>query len=405
MRAANKDMMRAINRCNILRTIRLGGAISRKDIASQTGLSLATVTGITAEFIKEGIVYEKEAVSSSSGRPPVLLALNPDGAFVAGAYISAEKISVVIINLEAKVIGFHYVPVPSGLNSPDEVVDLLDDTIKTCRMNYGFLPEDIIGLGLGIPGLVNSREGIIHFHPGFNRGAGWEDIPFSSLVEKKTGFQTFIENSSNTLAVYEQWFGAAKGCENFFVVTLEHGIGLGIIIEGRLVRGWKGMAGELGHVSGYLGDQPCRCGLSGCLEAVGSNYSILRDARELAEQGEWQPSDPQDITIEDVIDAAKQGHPVLQDIFTQAGNILGKRISDLTRVLDPQKVIITGKSYLAKDMLFEPMTKAMESRACEVFGSLPELVIRPWKEENYARGAGAMVLEKLHQSCAIPEDF
>lgn len=405
MRAANRDTMRAINRCNILKTIRIGGCISRKDIAGQTGLSLATVTGITAEFIKEGIVYEKEAVSASSGRPPVLLALNPDGAFVAGAYISAEKINVVIINLEAKVVGSHFVRVNPGINSPQEIIELLAETIKTCRMKNGFIPDDIVGLGLGIPGLVNHHEGLIHFHPGFNRGEGWEDVPFSHLVEQKTGFQTFIENSSNTLAIYEQWFGEARGTKNFFVVTLEHGIGLGLIVNGRLVRGWKGMAGELGHVSCYQNEQPCRCGLNGCLEAVGSNFSILRDARELARQGVWQAADPDSIKIEDVIDAAKQGNTKLQEIFTQAGTVLGRRISDLTRVLDPEKIILTGKSYLAKDMLFAPLNKAMENRACEVFGQIPELIIRPWKEENYARGAGALVLEKLHQSCAIPEEL
>ncbi|CCO23406.1 ROK family transcriptional regulator [Maridesulfovibrio hydrothermalis] len=405
MRAANKNMMRAINRCNILGIIRLAKNISRKDIAQQTGLSQATVTAITAEFIKEGIVYEKEAVSSTSGRPPVLLALNPDGAFVAGAYISAEKISVVIINLEAKVMASHHVPIAPGTHSPDKITDLLAEAIKTCRLRHGFIPDDLVGLGLGIPGLVNHREGVIHFHPGFNQSEGWKDVHFSGMVEKKTGFQTFIENSSNTLAIYEHWFGAARGCDNFIVVTLEHGVGLGILIDGRLVRGWKGMAGELGHVHGYSGNPLCRCGLTGCLEAVGSNLSILRDAKELADKKLWEPEDPDNITIETVIDAAKKGNPVLQDIFTRVGTILGKRISDLTRVFDPEKIIITGKSYLAKDMLFEPMTKAMDKRSCEVFGTVPEMIIRPWREGNYARGAGALVLEKLHQNCAIPDEF
>lgn len=176
-------------------------------------------------------------------------------------------------------------------------------------------------------------------------------------------------------------------------------------MDGRLVRGWKGMAGELGHVGGYSGEQPCRCGLTGCLEAVGSNFSIKRDAIEMAKNGVWKPADPNNITLENIIEAAKAGQPQLQEVFNRAGTILGRRISDLTRILDPEKVIITGKSYLAKDMLFEPLTEAMERRSCEVFGRMPELVIRPWLEGNYARGAGTLVLEKLHQSCAIPEDL
>jgi predicted NBD/HSP70 family sugar kinase len=403
MRAANRDLMRAINRCNILRTIRLAGSISRRDISLQTGLSQATVTGITAEFIKEGLVFEKEIQETATGRPPVLLALNPDGAFVAGTYVSSESISVVVVNLEARVMGSHVVTIQPGVTSPEDIAVLLSQAVRTCCTRYGFIPEDIAGLGIGIPGLVSNREGLVRFHPGFNRGTDWENVAFAKLVEQKTGFQTFIENSSNTLAIYEHWFGAARRTDNFIVVTLEHGVGLGIFVDGRLLRGWKGMAGEFGHVWGGAGMPQCRCGLNGCLEAVGSNISILRDAGQLARQKKWTPQNIDNITLEDVIDAAKSGNNALLEIFTQAGEVLGNRISDLIRVLDPEQVIITGKSCLASDMLFEPLQNAIVQRHCKVFGDQSQIIIHEWQEENYARGAGALVLQMLHQSCAIPD--
>lgn len=403
MRAANRDLMRAINRCNVLRTIRLAGSVSRRDIANQTGLSQATVTAITAEFIKEGLVLEKEQVGATTGRPPVLLALNPDGAFVAGVYVSSDRISVVVANLEARVMGSHEELLDSDVTDPAHVADRVATAVRSCCIGYGFLPDDISGLGLGIPGLVNAHTGKVHFHPGFNQGFNWSDVPFREMVEKRTGFETFIENSSNALAIYEHWFGDARACDDFLVVTLEHGVGLGIFSNGRLVRGTKGMAGELGHIRGSSKGTECRCGLNGCLEAVASTYSIMRDARTLVKQGIWEAPHPEDVTLEDIIESAKAGEPALQDIIRRAGKVIGYRISDLTRLLDPQKVIITGKSYLAKDMLFEPLVRAMKERRCEVFGGVPELIIRPWQAENYARGAGALVLQELHQSCAIPD--
>lgn len=400
MQAANKDFMRAMNRDNVLRTIRLQGSISRKGIAAHTGLSQSTITDITASLIGEGLILEKTAQETQTGRPPILLSLNPDGTFVVGAYIASGKISVVIINLEASVMGSYALPLDQGVTTPDDIANRVAEAVRTCCTRNGFIPDDISGLGLGIPGLVDSENGIIHFHPGFNKGFDWANVPFKDLVEKRAGFQTFIENSSNTLAIYEHWFGAARGIDNFFVTTLEHGIGLGLYANGTLVRGWQGIAGEFGHVRGDSGKSTCRCGMNGCLEAVASPHAILEEAKKAAKAGLWKPNGS-GITLESVILAAENGEAPLQDIFTRAGTILGQRIADLTRILNPQTIIVTGKSNLAKDMLFEPLAKAMEECNSEVFGTMPNIVIQPWQEENYAQGAGALVLQKLHQNCAI----
>lgn len=400
MQAANRDLMRAMNRDNVLRTIRLQGAISRKEIAVHTGLGQSTITDITAALLNEGLILEKQAEGPHAGRPPILLSLNPDGTFVAGAYLSSGKISVVVINLEARVMGSHATPLDESITTPEEIADLVAESVSTCCKKYGFIPDDIAGLGLGIPGLVDSDHGLIHFHPGFNKGFDWSNVPFKDLVEKRTGFQTFIENSSNTLAIFEHWFGAARGIDHFIVTTLEHGVGLGLFTNGSLVRGWQGLAGEFGHVRGDSGEEECRCGMNGCLEATASPHAILKAAKKAAATGEWSPK-CEEISLECIIDAAKDGEPSLLNIFTRAGSILGQRIADLTRVLNPQTIIITGKSNLAEDMLFGPLSKAMEECNSDVFGPMPKLVIRPWQEENYARGAGALVLQKLHQNCAL----
>ncbi|NDV18685.1 ROK family protein [Pseudodesulfovibrio sp. JC047] len=400
MTVANKELMRAINRDNVLRTIRVQGNITRKEIARQTGLGQSTVTDITAALLQENLLLEKSAPGNHTGRPPFHLSLNPDGTFVVGAYIAARKISVVVINLEAHVLGSHATLLDETATTPARIADLVAEAVKTCCTRFGFIPDDISGLGLGIPGLVNSDKGMIHFHPGFNKGFDWSNVPFKDLVEKRTGFQTFIENSSNTLAIFEHWFGAAQGIENFFVTTLEHGIGLGLYVNGTLVRGWQGIAGEFGHVRGNCRESVCRCGMKGCLEAEASPHAILEEAREAAKHGAWHPKSTP-LTLETVIRAAQNGEQVLIDIFDRAGTILGQRLTDLTRILNPETILITGKNDLAEKMLFTPLSHAMAACNSEVFGTMPHLVFRPWREENYARGAGALVLQKLHQNCAL----
>ena len=141
--------------------------------------------------------------------------------------------------------------------------------------------------------------------------------------------------------------------------------------------------------------------MKGCLEAMASPHAILKEAQKAARTGHWQPPNNHQITLEDVINAAENGEKVLQEIFTSAGTILGQRIADLTRILDPETIIITGKSNLAKDMLFAPLAQAMRTCNSKIFRTTPKLVISPWQEENYARGAGVLVLQKLHQNCAI----
>jgi predicted NBD/HSP70 family sugar kinase len=385
-----RDLMRVINRSKILETIRTVGMISRIDLARASGLSQALITGLTADLIKDGLIIEKQSGKYKGGRRPMLLALNPEGAFVVGVNLSMSEISVVIVNFEGTVVASNTHPLAPTHHSVAEIADSVVGAVQACIWDANFAREQISGVGIGIPGLVNPNSGTIRFLPNY----GWENVNLKELVQKRLKHPCYVDNSSNT-----QWFGAGKGVENFLVVSIENGVGLGAVINGRIYRGEEGVSGEFGHVTIDPNGPGCRCGKKGCVEAYVGNIAIMRDAKQAARQGRWECPNPDELTYADVVQAAKDGTEVLRHLFARAGRILGIGISHLTALFDPKKIIITGQGVQAGVLIFNDMNKTLDQCVSAKFGRRTfEIMIQEWTEQDWARGAGAMVLQELYKS-------
>jgi predicted NBD/HSP70 family sugar kinase len=180
-------------------------------------------------------------------------------------------------------------------------------------------------------------------------------------------------------------------------MTLEHGIGMGLVINGQLFRGDKGIAGEVGHLTVDPQGPVCRCGRHGCLEALVGNYAILREARQAAQQGLWSPPDPDNVTIEAILEAAQEGQPVLRRIYAEAGRVLGTAVANLIKMLNPGKVFISGRGTAAGPMLFDSMFAVMPDTISEKLESDPDVIVKPWRLTDYARGAGVLVLQEIYK--------
>jgi predicted NBD/HSP70 family sugar kinase len=390
-----RNLVRAMNRAKILDTIRNADLISRIDIARATGLSQASVTGLTSDLIKEGLISEKQTGEYEGGRRPMLLGLNPSGAYVVGVNLTLGEVNVVIANFKAEVIQSHSRPLLQATYSVEAVADRIGEAVQACIWEANFSKDQIAGVGLGIPGLVDSATGLIRFMPNY----GWENVQLKDLVQNRLNHPCFIDNSSNTLAIAEQWFGEGKGLENFLVVTIENGIGLGAVINGRVYRGAEGIACEFGHITIDPQGPRCRCGKKGCVESYVGNIAILRDAGQSARRGEWQPDDPERISFEEVVAAARKGTPPLAQLFEHAGRMLGIGLVHINTLFNPQVIIITGKGVLAGDMMFDAMRDSFRAYLPARFGpSRTRLVIKQWTEQDWARGAGALVLQELYKS-------
>ena len=390
-----RDLMRAINRAKIIQIIRTAGLVSRVELAAESGLSKASVTGITAELIKEGLIIEKQSGEYEGGRRPKLLGLNPDGAYVVGVNLSIMEINVVIMNLEADIIANTSQPLENRHYSVDEITELMVTTVQTCMWEGNFARDRISGVGIGVPGPVYTNSGIIRFLPNY----GWENVNLRDRIEARLGLPCFIDNSSNTLAAAERWFGEGKGIDNFLVVTLLNGVGLGIVINGHIYRGAEGIAGEFGH-NIIIPDGPlCHCGKKGCVESFAGMISLIRDAKAAAAAGKWQPADLEAITFDSLVAELKSNNKIIIDIFNQAGTILGRGASHLVALFNPSRIIVTGTSVKAGRHLLEPFKAALASNTPEMCGSIDDLVfVKEWTDEQWARGAGSLALQELYKS-------
>jgi predicted NBD/HSP70 family sugar kinase/biotin operon repressor len=387
--------MRVINRSKLLETIRTVGMISRIDLARTTGLSQALITKLTAELIDEGLIIEKQSGKYKGGRRPILLGLNPEGAFVVGVNLSMSAINVVIVNFEGTVVASHTHPLTPTHHSVAEIADRVVGAVQACIWEANFAREQISGVGIGIPGLVNPDSGNIRFLPNY----GWEDVNLKDLVQKRLNHPCYVDNSSNTLALAEQWFGTGKGVDNFLVVSIENGVGLGAVINGRIYRGEEGVSGEFGHITIDPEGPGCRCGKKGCIEAYAGNIAIMRDARQAALQGRWDWPDPDGFTYTDVVKAAQDGTEALCHLFARAGHVLGIGVSHLIALFNPKKIVLTGKGVQAGELIFNAMHAALEQHVSAKFGRRTvEIMVQEWTEQDWARGAGAMVLQELYKS-------
>ena len=390
---ANRQLIRAINRSTVLNIIKSEGPVSRTEIGRVSGLSPATVSEITADLITEGLIYEKTAGDSTGGRPPILLALSQDAAYVVGLKLAEEHISAAMTDIEANILSTLTVPV-TGMRIIEQAVAALARSVERVIVESSVPQERVTGVGIGLAGVIDAEGGTCRFSPIL----GWRNVPLKHLVEEQIGIPVYIDNDVNTLAMAEKWFGAGQGVDDFLVVTVGRGIGLGIVVNGQFYRGTRGGGGEFGHT--VLGpDGPlCDCGKRGCLEAHVADPALVRAAREAAAQGKLPGVDPAGLTVEQVTELAQAGNEVLRGIFEQAGWALGMGIANLLNILNPALVIVSGEGVRAGDLLFGPMREAVAQCVFDGLGEDTQIIIQDWGDEAWAWGAASLVLQEIYRS-------
>ena len=395
MTAPKSDPIKTINQFKVLNTIRIAGKISRVELARLTGQSRATVTNITAQLKNENLIYEKSVEERSvRGRHRVLLAINPEAAFVIGVKVSAFKIGCALTNILGELKSATIIPVRTNERSVEFIADIIEEGIRHCISDARLSADQISGIGLGIPGFIESRKGLCHWSPLHKPG----DVQLHNLIEKRFKIRTFVENDANTVALAHLWTGQGKGVDNFIVVTIEDGVGIGIVVDGEIYRGTRGLAGEFGHMVLNPDGPACRCGKKGCIEAYASNFGILGMAQKLCTDGTWSCDNPEHLSYEIVLEAAQNGHPAIEAIFHRAGKYLGIGLAGLIQIFNPSKLIITGNGIRAGDLLFSPMKEALRRNTNEMIYNFTELIIHDWVDHDWSLGAACTVLQEIYKS-------
>ena len=251
--------------------------------------------------------------------------------------------------------------------------------------------EKIKGMGVGAPN-GNYYNGTIEFAPNLP----WKGIiPLATMFEEKLGVPTALTNDANAAAIGEMTYGAARGLKDFIMITLGTGVGSGIVINGQLVYGHDGFAGELGHVIVNPEGRQCGCGRKGCLETYCSATGVARTAREFL-TARTEPSllrsiPAENITSKDVYDAAVQGDKLAQDIFDFTGNILGEAIADAIAFSSPEAIILFGGLAKSGDYIFKPIQKAIDDNVLNIYKGKAKLLMSELKDSDAAvLGASAL---------------
>lgn len=390
---ANRQLIRAINRSTVLNVVKSEGPVSRTEIVRLSGLSPATVSEITADLIAEGLICEKTAGDSTGGRPPILLTLTQDAAYVVGLKLAEGHVSAAITDIEANILSTLTVPA-AGMHAVERAVVTLGEVVEQVIAEASVPRERVTGVGIGLAGVIDAEGGLCRFSPIL----GWRDVPLKQLVEERIGIPVYIDNDVNTLAMAEKWFGAGQDVDDFLVVTVGRGVGLGIVVNGQFYRGTRGGGGEFGHTVLAPDGPLCDCGKRGCLEAYVADPALVRAAQEAVARSELSGVSADELTVEQVTELAQAGNETLRAIFGQAGEILGMGIANLLNILNPALVIVSGEGVRAGDLLFEPMREAVARCVFDGLEQDTEIVIQDWGDEAWAWGAASLVLQEIFKS-------
>lgn len=307
-----------------------------------------------------------------------------------------------IVDARGIVIASSSIKTQKHSNIDDYINELYSETTKLIEANDAV--DKIHGIGIGAPN-ANYYTGIIE--DGVN--LPWPTpIPLAQLVSEKFGIPVAITNDANAAAIGEMTYGAARGLKDFIMITLGTGVGSGIVINGQLVYGHDGFAGELGHVimkrnNGRL----CGCGRTGCLEAYCSATGVARTAREFLEARSDASSlrdiPTEDITSKDVYDAAIAGDKLAKDIFEFTGNMLGEALADFTVFSSPEAFILFGGLAKSGDLLLKPLRNSLEKNMMSIFKGKVKVLVSELKEADAAvLGASALGWEAKPIVSIIP---
>ena len=312
--------------------------------------------------------------------------------FVVGVDIGGQTSKIGVVNTRGEVLSQIVIRSDIYGSDADAFILALSNAIKTCIKEAG-VEGQVRGIGVGAPN-GNYYTGCVAFAPNLAWAAGQSVELAAKLSAQMDGIPVSLTNDANAAAVGEMTYGAARGLKDFIMITLGTGVGSGIVIDGKVVYGHDGFAGELGHVCVVRnGGRLCGCGKTGCLETYCSATGVARTAREWLDATD-EPSllrDVEEISSKSVYDAAKAGDALAKRIFEYTGKLLGRSFADFIAFSAPEAIVLFGGLARAKEYLYEPMLNAMNDNVLPIWKGKVKLIFSQLKESDAAI-LGASVL-------------
>jgi predicted NBD/HSP70 family sugar kinase len=386
-RVARSETARDINRRIVLNLIRKQQPISRASLARRSGMQRSTVSAITEQLIAERWVIEGAVGHLPRGRKPTFLHLNSERAGIIGIDVQAGTTTLAVASMDFHFQAQESMPTPKD---PEEFIARLSRRINDLMRAH---PKSLYeGIGVSLPGRIDLSSQRLIFAPNL----GWREVDLKAPLEKATGLPVELENAANACALAELWSGRhGEGVSNMVTVTVSEGIGVGMVVNGQLLRGSTGVSGEFGHVA-LVPDGPlCRCGNHGCWEMMASSSAAARFYAESASvrKGEvGSKSATAKVPFADILRLVEQGDAKACKALDQMANYLGAGIAMLVTGLAPDVLVVVGEVTRAWDRVGSIVAKAVMDRSfthatTRILPANPETQPR-------LRGTVALVLQK-----------
>ncbi|WP_149588472.1 ROK family transcriptional regulator [Tabrizicola flagellatus] len=383
-------------RQQVFELVRAAGLIPRVQLAKDLGVSPASVTTISSELIEAGLIEEvavPRGGEAGRGRPAVFLGVKAGAHLVAGMKLSDREHTAVVVDFAGKLIADEAIPRRPGPMQLGELLDTIEALLDRVCAKAKVSRSELSGVGIGIPGFVDCADGVALWSSVLVERA----VPVAQAASARLGIPVQVDNDANLVALAELWFGAGRSLSDFAVVTIEHGVGMGFVMNHRIYRGAQRLGMELGHTKVHLDGALCRCGQRGCLEAYVADYALAREATTALNWGHKE-SQPINVLLESLYDHAKAGNATAKSIFRRAGRYLAVGLSNVVNLFDPALIILSGER-MRYDYLYAAETLAeMDNLAINTGRPRPPIEIHAWGDLLWAHGAAALALSAVTEA-------
>lgn len=371
------------------------GELSKPEICRLTNMTTPTISRMIEELIGEGWVRDQGQGASIGGKRPHIFSLNPDAAYIMGVDVGRIHLKIAIFNLQKEVIGEIKV-YPSILEegkSNEENIRYIREKIDRTLTDLHIPYPKIKVAGFAIPGLIDI-DGTSYTY------FTYENTNIKKVLENELGLPVFIDNDSKIMAMAEHTFGVAKSIPNALCISVNECIGLGMILNSQPYTGYKGMAGEFGHIRISGLSEQCYCGKIGCLETVASGRAIIKTAKEAIKNNVKTAiqilAGDKEITLEIIIKAAQQDDIFAIDLLQKAGEKIGEGISTLIHLFNPQVLVIGGEIADAGELIIMPIQQILNKYTLTRLKNQCEIKLSDLNSHSTIMGTLMVVMKNLY---------
>ncbi|ADU28837.1 ROK family protein [Evansella cellulosilytica] len=378
----NQHVVKRRNKSLILHSIKELSPVSRADLASKTGLNKGTVSSLVNELLEEQLILESGPGVSSGGRRPVMLLFNQSAGYSIGIDIGVNYILATLTDLQGSICNEKLVKVKklTFSETTSMLFQVIDELIESMPSSaYG-----VVGIGVGVPGTV-STSGKILLAPNLK----WKDIDLKGVIEEKYKVPVQIENEANAGAYGEKKFGAGKEFHNIVYISGGIGIGVGLILNGKLFKGHNGLSGELGHMTINIDGPECNCGNKGCWELYASEQALIKMADES------RIFDDGDVTLEQLVKLAEEGNEKTIAIIEKLADYLVVGMNNIINTFNPEQIIIGNRLAALQHWLEEKLKNQLSKQVMTAHQKDLELHFSLLEKRSAALGVSAFSTEKF----------